>query len=75
MTKDAPFQTRRLVPLLQGKRIPAGRAATTTSAWKALRKKPAKLLTPEEMGGILLRGKDLLKWYSDVEDEALEPAA
>ena len=70
MTKDAPFRPGDWCRFCKAKGSCRARSDHNLSL-EGFEKKPAKLLTPEEMGGILLRGKDLLKWYSDVEDEAL----
>lgn len=70
MTKDAPFRPGDWCRFCKARGSCRARSDHNLSL-EGFEKKPAKLLTPEEMGGILLRGKDLLKWYSDVEDEAL----
>ena len=70
MTKNAPFNPGDWCRFCKARGSCHARSDYNLSL-EGFEKKPAKLLTPEEMGGILLRGKDLLKWYSDVEDEAL----
>lgn len=40
-------------------------------ALEGFEKADARLLSPEELSAVLQRGKDLLKWYSDLEDNAL----
>lgn len=70
MTKDAPFRPGDWCRFCKARGFCRTRSDHNLSL-EGFEKKPAKLLTPEEMGAILLRGKDLLKWYSDVEDEAL----
>ena len=70
MTKDAPFKPGDWCRFCKARGFCRARSDHNLSL-EGFEKKPAKLLTPEEMGAILLRGKDLLKWYSDVEDEAL----
>lgn len=40
-------------------------------ALEGFEKQDARLLSPEELSAVLQRGKDLLKWYSDLEDNAL----
>lgn len=70
MTKDAPFRPGDWCRFCKARGFCRARSDHNLSL-EGFEKKPSKLLTPEEMGAILLRGKDLLKWYSDVEDEAL----
>ncbi|NCB35955.1 MAG: DUF2800 domain-containing protein, partial [Clostridia bacterium] len=72
MTPDAPLHPGDWckTTFCKAKGSCSARSSHYLSIGDDFKEKPAKLLTPEEMGGILLRGKDLLKWYSDVEDEA-----